>query len=376
MGRTGSGIEIRPGSIRFTFLPGRPTLQVNGKPLKPTPANLAYARRLAAEIRQKVALGTFSMLEYFPANGNAGAPLTVAAWLDTWLAAQRVEHSTRAGYSSAVKFWKAAFGHKSLRALMHSDILGALAARPELSGKTVNNYADVLHQAMALAVRDKLLHEDPSAGLPRATWQRDPPDPFTLEETERIIAALPDLPLVEFWFFTGMRTSEIAGLHWSSVDLASGYVRVQEALVRGQEKDRTKTGVSRDVLLNSRAMVALQRQRGLSQLAGEHVWIDPRYGTPWTEERAFRRSYWTPTLRRLGIRYRRPYNMRHTYATMMLMAGRTPAWCAGQLGHSVEVFLRTYARWLGGAQDAREVAAFETWLSDTSPILPRSSEKS
>lgn len=30
---------------------------------------------------------------------------------------------------------------------------------------------------------------------------------------------------------------------------------------------------------------------------------------------------------------------------MMLMAGMRPAFAARQLGHSVEVFLRTYARW-------------------------------
>ncbi len=375
MGRTGHGVEVRARSIRFTFLPGRPTLMVNGEPVKPTPPNVAYAKRLAAEIRQKQALGTFSMAEYFPAAGTAGAPLTVDAWLDTWLSTQRLEHSTLAGYGSAVRFWKAAVGARVLRALTHTQLLAALATRPGLSGKTINNYVDVLHQAMALAVRDKLVAEDPSAGIPRATWQKEPPDPFTLAEVDRIVAALPDGPvrnMVEFWAFTGLRTSELAGLHWASVDLASGYVRISEALVRGRAKDTTKTGVARDVLLNSRSMAALQRQRAHSQVAGEHVWLDPRYGTAWTEERAFRRSYWTPTLKRLGIRYRRPYDLRHTYATMLLMAGRTPAWCARQLGHSVEMFLRTYARWLDGAQDEREVGGLEGWLSDSSPNLPRS----
>jgi len=41
--------------------------------------------------------------------------------------------------------------------------------------------------------------------------------------------------------------------------------------------------------------------------------------------RAFRRSLWTPILKQLGIRYHRSYNMPHSYATAMLMAGMTPA---------------------------------------------------
>lgn len=98
------------------------------------------------------------------------------------------------------------------------------------------------------------------------------------------------------------------------------------------------------------------------------MFTDPRYGTPWNEERAFRRSFWTPTLKLLGIRYRRPYQMRHTYATAMLMAGMAPAFCARQMGHSVEQFLRTYAKWIDGQRDDLEMGRLETILGDKSGI--------
>jgi integrase len=74
-------------------------------------------------------------------------------------------------------------------------------------------------------------------------------------------------------------------------------------------------------------------------------------------------NYWTPALKVLGIRYRPPYNTRHTYATMMLMAGMTPAFCAKQLGHSVDVFLRTYSKWLDGGQNDLEMQRMEVALS-------------
>ncbi|BAN25861.1 site-specific integrase [Caballeronia insecticola] len=76
-------------------------------------------------------------------------------------------------------------------------------------------------------------------------------------------------------------------------------------------------------------------------------------------EEAFQRFYWASILKRLGIRYRRPYNMRHSYATSMLMAGMTPAFCARQLGHTVEMFLRTYAKWIDGSQNDLEMALLE-----------------
>jgi integrase len=49
-------------------------------------------------------------------------------------------------------------------------------------------------------------------------------------------------------------------------------------------------------------------------------------------------------LKQLRIRYRRPYNMRHTYATIGLMSGARPAFLAGQLGHSLRVFFDVYAK--------------------------------
>jgi integrase len=264
---------------------------------------------------------------------------------------------------------------KPLRSLKTSHVLTAIATRPDLTGKTVNNYVQVLREAMELAVVDRLITENPVAKVPKAKHQKDPPDPFSRDEAEKILADLHShYPgqvhnFVEFWVWTGMRTSEIFGLKWDNVDLASGTVLVAEAVVRGVHKDRTKTNVARTVKLNSRALGAIQRQRQHTQMAGQEVFQDPRYSTPWVDERAFRRSYWTPTLKRLGIRYRRPYNMRHTYATIMLMAGMNPAFCSRQLGHSIEMFHKTYSKWLDGEQNDREMERLES--SITSLKLPQ-----
>ena len=378
MGRRGSGVEVRAKSIRLSFMldgqQQRQTLAVNGQPMAPTPANIKYAERLAAEIRERIRFGTFSMAEYFPASG-AGGGLTVSSWLATWLGAQNIESSTKAGYGSACKFWREALGARNLRALKMSHIMTVIAARPDLSGKTVNNYVSVLRQALDLAVADGALPSNPAGDVPRAKHQKAPPDPFSRDEAEAILADMekhyPEQVwnMAEAWFFSGPRTSEVFGLRWPNVDMRSKRYRVSETVVRGEQKASTKTDTERDVLMNSRAAAAFTRQAKHTRVAGESVWLDPRYGEPWGDERAFRRSYWTPTLKRLGIRYRRPYNMRHTYATMMLMAGMTPAFCARQLGHSVEMFLRTYSRWLDGDQNDLEMARLESAIS--SPKLPQ-----
>lgn len=367
MGRNGSGIEIRGDSIRLSFTLNkkreRQLLLLNGQPLAPTSANMKYAARLSAEIRDKIRHGTFVMSDYFSAVGGG---LTVAGQLDDWLKTQRIEESTKAGYSSAIKFWKGTeVGDKILRSLVTSDILKGMATRPDLSGKTINNYVSVLREAIALAVTDKTLTDNPAAKIEALSHQKEPPDPFNRDEAEAVLASIqvryPEqiYNFVECWMFTGMRTSEIFGLKWANVDLASGSILVAEAVVRGVHKNNTKTNKTRTVKLYSRAVEAIQRQRQHTLMASGAVFNDPRYNQPWIDERAFRRSYWTPTLKMLGIRYRRPYNMRHTYATMMLMAGMNHAYCAKQLGHSIEMFQRTYSKWIDGEQDDREMEKLE-----------------
>lgn len=375
------GVEVRESSIRVHFtLDGekrKVTLKIDGKPIAPTQANIKHAQRLVRDVRDAIRLGTFSMAEFFPQDSAAGTSLTVATQLDDWLDAQLIEASTKAGYSSAIKFWKSVpidreggkLGDKALRALRPSDVKKAVAKLGEnRTGKTINNYVSVLREALELAVEDGLLPENPADTIKRAAHQSPPPDPFDRDEVEKIIghfaAKWPGQAhnLVEFWFWTGLRTSEVFALQWGNTDLNKNTILVAEASVRGAKKANTKTNTARTVKLNSRALAALTRQRQHTQVAGGAVFQHPSYLAPWDDERAFRRSFWTPTLKALGIRYRRPYNMRHSYATAMLMAGMTPAFCAKQLGHSIEMFHKHYAKWLDGEANDRELARLEATL--------------
>ena len=285
-----SGVEIREKSLRLTFtFEGKQhhkTLMVNSEPMKPTAPNIKHATRLVDEIRDRIRHGTFSMAEYFPASGTGGGA-TVATQLDTWLGTLRIEDSTRKAYQSAAKFWKLTIGTKALRGLKSSDIKTAVATRPNLSGKTVNNYVSVLREAIQLAVDDKLLPDNPVVHVPRASHQKEPPDPFSADECERILAhmraAYPAqvVQYTEAKFFTGLRTSEAFGLCWDNVDLSSKSIEVKEGIVRSKEVKSTKTHSARTVFLNSRGLAAIRAQKASTFLAGVHVFHDPKTGKRW-----------------------------------------------------------------------------------------------
>lgn len=381
MGRTGSGVETREKSIRlsFTLQDGRTerqTLCIDGKPIRPTPANVKYAHRVAKEIKESIAFGTFKMGDYFPHASAVKTVATVSEVLETFLNSVLCEKSSLNGYKAASNFWKETIGSKPAKHLKRSEILAAIKTKPMLSGKTVNNYVSVLRQAFALMIADGDMTVNP-VGTFEVPYQAPPVDPFTKDEVNLILADMRKhypaqvANYTQAKFFTGMRTSESFGLRWGNVDLNSEYILIVDTVVAEEEKSRTKTGVVRKVRLNSMSKAAFEDQRKHTQLAGEHVFLDPRRNAPWLKEQFFTRFYWAPTLKRLGIRYHRAYNTRHTYATMMLMAGMNPAFCAKQLGHDIKMFLEVYARWLDGAADDVEMGRLEAaFFPGSSPNKP------
>ena len=187
--------------------------------------------------------------------------------------------------------------------------------------------------------------------------------PFTLDEARLILAHLkthrpePIFNFIELMFFTGLRTSEGIGLRWDSIDFRTKEMRITGGNVYDEETDTTKTSKARTVLLNELALEALQRQKAHTFLEGGHVFRDPKTGLPWKYRTITDvRGFWEITLKQLGIRYRRPYNMRHTYATIGLMSGARPAFLADQLGHSVRMFFDVYTKWISSRDDRLEMA--------------------
>ncbi len=94
-------------------------------------------------------------------------------------------------------------------------------------------------------------------------------------------------------------------------------------------------------------MEALKAQKAHTFLAHAEVFQNPRKLERWAGDQPIRKTMWTHILKSPGVRYRRPYQTRHTYASMMLSAGEHPMWVAQQMGHSDWTMIaRVYGRWM------------------------------
>jgi integrase len=133
----------------------------------------------------------------------------------------------------------------------------------------------------------------------------------------------------EFRFFTGLRPSEAIALVVTDYDAMRGVLSITKARVNGIDKDVTKTGEDRRVVLCPRAIAIIERQlrmRDRLVRAGaidhEHLFFTDS-GAPIPDVK-YPYVRWQRTLRSLAIRYRKPYMARHTSVSWNLMIGRNP----------------------------------------------------
>ncbi len=72
---------------------------------------------------------------------------------------------------------------------------------------------------------------------------------------------------------------------------------------------------------------------------------------------------WYATLKLLNMKRRRPYQTRHTTATLWLASGENPEWIARQMGHTTtEMLFTVYSRFVPNLT-RKDGSAFENLLA-------------
>ncbi|MEP8600624.1 DUF3596 domain-containing protein [Enterobacter hormaechei] len=333
-------------------------LEVNNK-------NLKYAERTLGEIHNKIERGTFLYAEYFPRSvrlkifGNAATGKTVKMYLDEYLKiceTRNLSPSTIGGYK------------KCGRALSELHIFPASELTPaalkqwiqsqKTTLKTIRNQLSFLRSSLDEAVTDGVLQINPVSLVTASRYQSNKSDaessyivdPLSPAEVNALLTSTGDKQwenLFRFAIQTGLRSSELCALRWRDIDFVEKTAHVQNASVSGVTKGtKTKAGI-RKVELTEEAMVALNEQKLFTFMKDGCVFEDPKTNKPWASADAIRKKAWLPTLRKAGIRYRNPYQTRHTFATRLISRGVNLFWLAGQMGHKgPEMLFRHYGRYL------------------------------
>lgn len=244
-----------------------------------------------------------------------------------------------------------------------------------LSANTVRHLHATIHVALEDALRLDLVARNVAdlVRSPKAPHQEM--QTYTPEQAARLLDAARGDRLEALYVLmltTACRLGEMLGLRWAAVDLEGGELTVATALkevASSRSLGTPKTARSRRTIpLTPRAIAALQRHKiaqAEEQLASPLTDWNPdqlvfctTHGTSYARNN-WRLQQYAPLLKRAGLPYIRPHDLRHTAATLLLLEGVQPLVVSEMLGHaSVAFTLATYghvqAGMRGPARDAME----------------------
>ncbi|WP_269791670.1 site-specific integrase [Stenotrophomonas sp. Iso1] len=363
--KRGSGVRpITSGSIEIDFYYRGARCRERIK-LPPTPRNIRFCENLLGQIKIEIEKGLFDYAAHFPTSKRARLVIEKPATLDDmktvldrWLVRKglELEHSTIIGYTRIVEnILIPRIGAIALRDFDRTQVRELVAKfGSEVTAKRINNVLGPLRGALDDAVDDDLIKVSPLDGFKirrRAQINAtEEVDPFSPAEVAAILAGIDEAQVrnyCHFNFASGLRTSEMIGLCWSDIDWKRGSVKIRRAWVMGKMKaPKTDSGL-REVTLVAPALAALKAQRAHTLLAGEFVFHDPKTNARWGSDQTIRAGSWQRALKKAGVRYRYPYQMRHTFASQALSAGENVMWVAKQMGHrDWTITAKKYARWI------------------------------
>lgn len=356
--------EISSGTFEYSrFFPGSRNAEKFSNP-EVLPSELSQVAQAVGVQASQVSYSTTEVIKHTP---------LVREFVETWYAEKEVEwrrshkKTIRSDLDSQIL---PRWGDMVVGRITKADILtyradlAKVQARGKetmLSNRRINKIVNLLRQVITEA-SDRFDFRTPFLNIKQLKVKRTDVNPFSMEEVKTILDTVrPDFKsYYTVRFFTGMRTGEIDGLKWKYVDFERRLILVRETIVLGEDEYTKNDASQRDIQMSQIVFDALKAQEKVTKGSSEYVFTT-RNGTPLDHKNVTDRV-WYPLLRYLGINSRRPYQTRHTAATLWLASGESPQWIARQLGHSTtEMLFRVYSRYVPNLT-RQDGSAFERLL--------------
>ncbi|MCL1058661.1 site-specific integrase [Shewanella gelidimarina] len=383
-----SGVTAHNGSLRVQFkLPELNNAIKRSLSIPITKANIKLAKLTLANIKQDIANGLYKnapeafWLKHFPTNSiNSAINITVESCIDEYTAesANILTDSTRDKLTT-IKSWleRSNLLDKPI-AEITVHVFNKLRVRTleTCTYSTVIDYTSSFNKILKHALDKKYIKSNPTLLLKKLVKDDihlDDEDksilPFSQNELSRLIAVI-HIPqtkrMAELLAWTGLRPGELKSLAWEDVDLENLKIHVKYNITRqGNLKPPKTTAGHRVIELLPRALEVLLQQKEetfsvpsrretiyyknqkTKVVERKRVFLG-RNNEPYKgPELTSTTNYWKNWLIEAGLTHRPAYQLRHTYASQLLMAGAEPLWLAKQMGHSDWGMIRKiYGQWV------------------------------
>ena len=303
---------------------------------------------------------------YRDADLTEDSNMTLGEWLDRWINEYMIftiRESTLDSYKAMIKNQiKPYLGDRPLSALttqelqkFYNTVKKKGRVKPdklhgtELADSMVRGIHMMLHEALDMAVRLRLIVKNPTVGTTIPKNNYPPKQILNDEQLERFMQRIrQDERWYDFFYTeltTGLRRGEICGLKWEDFDAENGKLKVRRSVAKRKGgglnigETKTETGTRTIVLPPSTAELLRKRKE-----TAVSEWIFPNIYEP---EKPMHPDYAYHRLKTLLKQAELPlirfHDLRHTFATHALAGGVDAKTLSGILGHTNASFtLDTY----------------------------------
>lgn len=255
-------------------------------------------------------------------------------------------------YNSYKKHLLPYFGEKRLDEIKPSDVSvwqNTMLEKFNLSGTRVKHLRTILAVILEDAHKDEIIRRNPTrlaTTLPKD--QLGKIEAFSMEEIQRIFSFAKGQfrNFFAVGFFSGLRTGEIIGLKWSDIDFENREISIERTIGRGMESTPKTLGSTRTIDMLDPLFPFLKEQYEITGDQNSYLFLTSNNGH-YFDSKNIRDHAWKKTLKDAGIKYRTIYQMRHTFATIMIENGEDILWVSNMLGHTTaKMTLERYARYI------------------------------
>ena len=176
-------------------------------------------------------------------------------------------------------------------------------------------------------------------------------------EMMRKAVGVRDATLLSVLAYAGVRPGEALGLRWG--DVRERTILIQRSISLGEEAD-TKTRQHRTVrLLAPLAADLCAWQMAAGRPDDDQLVFPGKDGQPWTQAayQSWRRRSFRRATQAAGLAHARPYDLRHSFASLLLHEGRSVIYVARQLGHDARLTLTRYGHVMDELEDTPRIEA-------------------
>jgi len=264
--------------------------------------------------------------------------------------ASRKENTHKAYRYNLNKYVIPKFGNRKIDSIKASELtLWQNDLLKTLSNKAVINIRIIFNGIFQDALRDEIIQKNPFLIIKAPkNIAKNENIPFSKDEIFKILDASPDKIKLFFaiGFFTGMRTGEITALKWENINLDNKTISVRATRNKGIETTPKTESSIRDVDILDVLIPYIENHLKYKIDNSEYL-FNTRFNKPYHSAVKISTIYWEKVLKKLGIPYRNLYQMRHTFASMMIASGEDILWVSNMLGHkNSNITLSTYAKYI------------------------------